>query len=91
MYDKCSDCEYGDVENLRLENEQLKKQYCERTDCTGRIGNSKKVEKLISENEQLKKQQQDFINFLEKNWEETQDIWYIKILNYYKKIIGIKE
>ena len=27
MYDKCSDCEYGDVENLRLENQELKKQY----------------------------------------------------------------
>ena len=24
MYDKCSDCEYGDVENLRLENQELK-------------------------------------------------------------------
>ena len=26
MYDKCSDCEYKDVENLRLENQELKKQ-----------------------------------------------------------------
>lgn len=26
MYDKCSDCEYGDIENLRLENQELKKQ-----------------------------------------------------------------
>ena len=26
MYDKCSDCEYEDVENLRLENQELKKQ-----------------------------------------------------------------
>lgn len=26
MYDKCSDCEYGNVENLRLENQELKKQ-----------------------------------------------------------------
>ena len=26
MYDKCSDCEYGDAENLRLENQELKKQ-----------------------------------------------------------------
>ena len=29
-------------------------QYCERTDCSGRIGNSKKVEELIKENEKLK-------------------------------------
>ena len=26
MYDKCSDCEYKDVENLRLENQGLKSQ-----------------------------------------------------------------
>ena len=31
---------------LEKENEQLKKQYCERTDCAGRIGNSEKVEQL---------------------------------------------
>ena len=33
---------------------ELRKQYCERTDCSGRIGNSKKVEKLQQENKQLK-------------------------------------
>lgn len=33
-------------EKLQRENEELKKQYCERTDCSGRIGNSKKVEEL---------------------------------------------
>ena len=26
MYDKCSACKYGDAENLRLENQELKKQ-----------------------------------------------------------------
>ena len=43
-------------ENTKLvqENQQLKKQYCERTDCSGRIGNSKKVE-------ELKKQLEDHI------------------------------
>ena len=35
-----------DYETLQQENEKLKKQYCERTDCSGRIGNSKKVEEL---------------------------------------------
>lgn len=35
------------------ENNQLKEQYCERTDCSGRLGNSKKVEELIKENEKL--------------------------------------
>ena len=35
-----------DYETLQQENDRLKKQYCERTDCSGRIGNSKKVEEL---------------------------------------------
>lgn len=34
------------IELLEKENQELKKQYCERTDCSGRIGNSKKVEEL---------------------------------------------
>lgn len=35
-------------------NQELKKQYCERTDCSGRLGNSKKVDQLEKELEQLK-------------------------------------
>ena len=35
-----------------------------------------------------KTQQKKFINFLEDNYKETQDIWYIKILQKYKEIIG---
>ena len=38
------------------ENNQLRKQYCERTDCSGRLGNSKKVEELIKENERLEEE-----------------------------------
>ena len=34
------------IKNLEQENTQLKKQYCERTDCSGRLGNSRKVERL---------------------------------------------
>lgn len=33
-------------------------------------------------------QQKEFIKYLEDNWKQTQDIWYIKILQKYKKIIG---
>ena len=36
-----------------------------------------------------KTQQKEFINFLEDNYKETQDIWYIKILQKYKEIIGV--
>lgn len=42
-------------EKLKQENAELRKQYCERTDCAGRIGCSKKVEQLVQENEELKK------------------------------------
>lgn len=41
-------------DELQQENQELKKQYCERTDCSGRLGNSKKVEQLEKELEQLK-------------------------------------
>ncbi|WP_440336979.1 hypothetical protein [Megamonas funiformis] len=47
-----SNCEK--LEKLQQETEKLKKQYCERTDCGGRIGNSKKVEELQNENKQMK-------------------------------------
>ena len=46
------------------------------------------VENLEKENKKLKKQQKEFMTFLEDNWKETQDIWYIKILNKFKEIIG---
>ena len=39
--------------------------------------------------EELLVQQKEFINFLEDNYKETQDIWYIKILQKYKSIIGV--
>ena len=40
--------------DLQQENQELKKQYCERTDCSGRLGNSKKIDQLEKELEQLK-------------------------------------
>lgn len=43
-----------EIMRLQREIKELKKQYCERTDCIGRLGNSKKVEKLIKENQELK-------------------------------------
>lgn len=46
----------SDIKEILEENEKLKKQYCERTDCSGRLGTSKKVEALEKENEELKKQ-----------------------------------
>lgn len=48
------------IDNLKKENLKLKEQYCERTDCSGRLGNSKKVEELEKENQKLKEKQCTF-------------------------------
>lgn len=50
-------CDKDYITNLEQANERLKETnvYCNRTDCSGRIGNSKKVEELQNENQQLKK------------------------------------
>lgn len=53
--DDCSAYLEQQIKKLKQENGNLKKQYCERTDCSGRIGNSKKVEELQNEKLQLKK------------------------------------
>lgn len=43
---------------------------------------------MTHRNTELLEQQQEFINFLEEKYKEMQDIWYIKILQKYKEIIG---
>lgn len=50
---------------------------------------AKEYEELQQENKELKEQQKEFINFLEDNYKDTQDIWYIKILQKYRSIIGV--
>lgn len=65
------------IKNLQQENEKLKKQYCERTDCSGRIGNSKKVEELQNENQQLKiliSAREEVCDRLESNWNKLKEI-----------------
>lgn len=52
---------------LRKENQQLKKQYCERTDCSGRIGNSKKVEELEKRLEASEKARKEAIAYIKEN------------------------
>ena len=75
--------------DLVKENQELKKQlencYCNRTDCSGRIKDSKQYDSLV---QRVENQQKEFIKFLEDNYKETHDIWYIKILQKYKDIIG---
>ena len=95
----------GYVETIEQENQELKKQlencYCNRTDCSSRIKDSKKYDSLV----QVEKQQKEFIEFLEycinelkkermNKFENTlslaiADVTKI-ILEEYKKIIGVE-
>lgn len=75
------------ISKLQQETEKLKKQYCERTDCGGRIGNSKKVEELQNENQQLKKvidKAIEFINECMRDEDDDTDIDIVTCLLAYK-------
>ena len=74
------------VNSCQEEIRQLKKQLTTyqilHRDC--KVDNLKNISKI----EEMENQQKEFIKFLEDNYKETQDIWYIKILQKYKSIIG---
>lgn len=69
------------LEELKRQNEflmkrdnkcqMLEQQYCERTDCSGRLGTSKKVEALEKENKELK-------NILDQMGIEPNEMLYLK-------------
>ena len=76
------------------ENRMLKKQVEERPKEYVFIGNVQNktrdfINQITKDNKEFKTQQKEFINFLKDNYKETQDIWYIKILQKYKSIIGV--
>ena len=78
-----------DMLGLKEENTELKKQLEEKENiaCNWKdncLENAGKIEKLEN-------QQKEFIKFLEDNYKETKDIWYIKILQKYKSIIGVSD
>lgn len=75
----------ADYETAMAEKEQLKKQLKDKTEDYKRMKDNfdSKVDVLT----EIDTQQKEFINFLEDNYKETQDIWYIKILQKYKEII----
>ena len=73
---------------LKEENDKLKKQLEDKNEKIILLQASEPMlnyKKALEEN-----QQKEFINFLEDNYKDTQDIWYIKILQKYKEIIGGK-
>lgn len=83
------------IEGLEKENQELKKQlescYCNRTDCSARIKDSKKYDSLV---QRIENQQNEFIDWLESESKELiRDAGYhqricLDILEKYKEIIG---
>lgn len=73
------------ISKLEQENEELKKQfkycYCNRTDCSERIKDSKKYDSLV---QKLEKQQQEFISYLE----DEKDKLARKCSNIYEDSLG---
>lgn len=87
--------EYDNTMDLIEENQKLKKQLEETKNPLKEIFAQVNDDDLLrncgamqSEINGYKSQQKEFIKWLEDNWKETQDIWYIKILQKYKGIIG---
>lgn len=96
------------IAKLLEENQELKKQlencYCNRTDCSSRIKDSKKYDSLV---QRVEKQQKEFIDWLEneienckygeENYADGDDMTYHnenelrkEILSKYKEIIGVE-
>ena len=88
------------VKELEKENQELKKQYCERTDCSGRIKDSKQYDSLV---QRVDNQQKEFIEWLEQNIENEEYCYlaqnpgercrkdvFEEALSKYKEIIGGK-
>lgn len=65
---------------LQQENKQLKDSYCNRTDCSGRIKDSKKYDSILEKYDKQLSNWNELKNFLENNWKETNDIWYAKLI-----------
>lgn len=76
----------ADYENAMFEKNELKKQV-ETYEIEGYTQNEE-LNKMSFDIRKYKVQQKEFINYLEDNWKQTQDIWYIKILQKYREIIG---
>ena len=97
-------CTYKEIINifdLLKENQELKSQLKGTTHCFDEEEHEKlkkQLEELKEEKQEwinllamFKNQQKEFIKYLEDNYKETQDIWYIKILQKYKSIIGVSD
>lgn len=87
LYEKTKDCGRVQFINLLMakerDNQELKKQlencYCNRTDCVGRIKDSKLYDSLV---QKIENQQQEFIKWLEKEIEAIENK-----LNRYNELV----
>ena len=78
------------IDKLEKKVKELKKQYCERTDCSGRICNSKQYDSLV---QRIENQQKEFIECLEKEIVDSkagssQQYYAQQHLRLYKEITG---
>lgn len=71
MYDKCSDCEYGDVENLRLENQELKKQldYLRSDEYLNQLRFERDMLQHVVDNGKVSEEDKNFIDMTHRNTE----------------------
>lgn len=76
------------VKTLLEENEELKKQlkhcYCNRTDCSGRIKDSKQYDSL---EQKVENQQQEFIKYLEEKIKYFKDLEQFAIKTFNNKAV----
>lgn len=100
---KQSDKFFVERNELYIQNQELKKQLEigeqqyndlveELNDANEKIILLQASEPMLNYKKSIENaQQKEFIKYLEDNWKQTQDIWYIKILQKYKSIIGDKD
>ena len=79
---------YNLIMNLQAKNQELKKQlencYCNRTDCSSRIKDSKQYDSLV---QKIENQQKEFIEYLESEIKIVED----KIVKYDELLMNGKE
>ena len=70
------------VHNIELKiYENLNNGWCEEIDKNKVI-----IEELRQENQRLKNNWTKLNDFLEENWKDTQDVWFVKIINKMREI-----
>lgn len=79
---------YQELINLQQENEKLKENYDRiyNENCKLRDNHNITDISLLDKNERLENNWNKLKNWLEENWEYSQDIWYVNILNKMREL-----